>query len=236
MIREEGYQSLFKGNNTYSFKVFSQFMFKVLLLDRLKDKSKTFDKYLKSKNLDIFGTEYIVRVGMTFWSSFLSVVFTYPFDMAYTRIAGSMNRYNQYVRAGDAFHVIEVQNPGETPKSEMKAPSRNPFAKYYGGMSVALYQAVLYSTITLTGYQLLHYSMELKNINETMKETNYLIRYIKTFAATSGIGLLASVITYPLDTLKRQMQVNGARGYALIYLNVKEGLRRMASHPTNFYK
>ena len=68
--------------------------------------------------------------------------------------------------------------------------------KMYNGLNYAFLQTLVYSTITLFGYQLL------RNYNEYNKNNTYY-----NLISTSMISLIASIISYPLDTAKRRVQI-----------------------------
>lgn len=222
----------------YSTKIFAQFLSKVIFVDRFKGKGLETKKYVKGMKYTVPGLELMVPLAAALSSSVVTLLMTYPFDMAYARIAGTIKKDGHYNRVGDTFHPLETEALEAVPKSQMKKPQVEFFLrKYYLGLPAALFQSLIFSTLTLCGYQLLQYKLENLPVGEHMIKENYMIRYIKIFGATSLIGFIASVCSYPFDTLKRQFQVNGARGYALQHRYFYEGLQKfMLDGPMKYYK
>lgn len=210
MIREQGFLSLWKGNITYSLKIFTQLTCKAIFVDRFKHQQEEAIKFMNKFKYKIIGLRFFLTFVNSFFASLITLAITYPFDMAYTRLAAQMQGKNikfDYKNLNDCFHnqqIIITKN-----MSSNEIPTPNFFNKFFVGFPLAFYESLLFSTVTLTGYQILYNYIKLtKNDNES-----HMNKYIRMFGASSLIALIASTVAYPLDTVKRQMQVNGAKGF-----------------------
>ena len=72
------------------------------------------------------------------------------------------------------------------------------------------------------------------------EDFEYLVFFNKMsliFGSTIVNSLITSVILYPLDTLKRQIQVNGSFGYKHEYVNYKDAINKFSkSGLANMYR
>jgi hypothetical protein len=209
-ISEQGVLSLFKGNLAYTMKIFAQITSKTLFIDRIKNKvieSKIFIDMFKYR---ILGANIFLDFISAFSATMITLLMTHPFDMAYTRIAGQNKHSNkfEYNKIKDCFHYIEPsQETIETNRTKIN------IGRYYHGYWINFINAIAYSTLTLVGFQIL---FRLK------KEENTSILNMSTFTFAGLIGLVAGTITYPIDTIKRQIFVNGAKGFQFKYTDSKE--------------
>ena len=114
--------------------------------------------------------------------AFYSVVFTYPFDIAHTKLAmdcTQLNRYRKIVSVWDYFSGIK--------KSQL-------MKKLYQGVFLQLLASVIYTIGISFGFYQSNKFME-----ENKKFTAILL--------LMQSALIMEVLVYPLDTLKRCYQV-----------------------------
>ncbi len=94
-----------------------------------------------------------------------------------------------------------------------------PIQNYYKGFSLNFAASVTY------------YSTLLFFFKENKKKVNYseIIGFSKKFLYYFGPSLcgtfVASAISYPIDTLKRQIQVNGSLGYNKLYFSIQHAFK-----------
>jgi len=94
-----------------------------------------------------------------------------------------------------------------------------PITNYYKGFSLNFAAFVTY------------YSTLLFFFKENRKNINYseIVGFSKKFLYYFGPSLigtiLASTISYPIDTIKRQIQVNGSLGYNKLYFSIQHAFK-----------
>jgi hypothetical protein len=138
----------------------------------------------EEKKYYIPGFNYLTLLFSAFMSSLITLIFTYPFDVAFTRAAVNLNYDKSYQKLSDCF---------------MSNPQQSIVLRYYSGLTLGIAQTLVHSTITLLGYQILNESL--------YKVDKDNVTYLSVFGKTSLIGLIASIISYPFDTVKRRYQV-----------------------------
>jgi hypothetical protein len=216
--------SLWKGNYIYCVKIFSQLTVKILIFDRIKHTEAQAKEFINKFKYKILGVNYILSFVSALSASVISLIVTFPFDLAYSRYTAQINNDNNYKRMKDCFHSTSL-----TPETNQFDRRR---AKYFNGFTISLYQSALFSTITLLGYQAMPSIPYFQSYGESQFRKS-----LKTFTGTSIIALMASIVSYPFDTIKRQVQVNGAKGYKLVYKNnSSEPIKLLIANPFSFYK
>lgn len=192
--------SLWKGNLAFSLKIFGQLSCKTILYDRFKNTTNKTCDYLESFKYKIFGIRIMLNIMAALASSIVTLLVSFPFDMAAARLSGQYS-----LNQDKLFNYKNVMECFDT------TGDKKGLLKYYPGMTAAVAESIIYSTITLVGFQ----TISLMNI--VNKEN----QFTQTFFATSVIAFIAGVLSYPFDTIKRQLQVNGAKGYkAMQYTDI----------------
>jgi hypothetical protein len=215
--KEQGLLSLFKGNIAYTFKIFAQITSKTILIDRFKNKAKETKTLIDVFKYKILGANLIIDLFTSLMASFTTLLISYPYDLAYTRLAGLYTvdplakQKFQYKTIKQALHNVEI-NP------EHQGIRQNSIKlwidRHYWGFSLAFFQVLVFSTISLTGYQILF------RLQNNKKENNsHFDKYMTAMGGSAIVALAASLISYPFDTIKRIYQVNGSRGYKWKYRN-----------------
>lgn len=206
-------------------KLFSQFFCKVLIYDRIKNRENEYKEFGKRYKIPL--ANFFASLTGSFFSSFITVLATHPYELAYTRMVGRFN--SQYPNMKSCFHEMNHVKIGDAivnvPKDKIIKPKKeSPIIKYYTGLPAAFYQSVVYSTISLIGYQFIY-----DNINSSKNEK------FKTLMLTSLVGLVSAAVSYPFDTLKRQIMVNGANGYQLEYKYFYEAMNKFFQSNLNYH-
>jgi solute carrier family 25 phosphate transporter 23/24/25/41 len=215
-IKEEGISSLFRGNASYCAKILSGLAAKTIFFDRLKNRTNDLKENIKSLKYKVFGINFILDTLCAVTASTLGLIMTHPYDLAYARIAGQYKVNNKntlhYKKIQDCFHF----NDNSLGKDFF-------FVKYYHGFLPAALQSIVFSSITLLGYQFI-------------SRSNQGNSSISSITGPSIVAFIASTISYPFDTIKRQMQVNGARGFKLQYNDILQLLVELRSDVKTFYR
>ena len=208
IIKDDGLSSLFRGNLIYSAKILSGICAKTILFDRFKNRTNYLKDQIKTLKYKIFGINFLLDTICAVFASTVSLLMTYPFDLAYGRVAGQLKNDKKanlpYKNMKDCFHF-----------SEDAAKTDFFFMKYYHGISAAIAQSIVFSSITLIGFQIL-FRIKKEGLENKKKSNSFL----NLLGGPSIVALIASVAAYPLDTIKREMQVNGAKGFKSQYTDV----------------
>lgn len=89
-----------------------------------------------------------------------------------------------------------------------------PFTNYYKGFSLNFICSVTYYTTLLSTFKI-------NNNNNKLAELNGFYNKFIYYFGPSVIGsIIASAISYPFDTVKRQIQVNGSLGFNKLYFSI----------------
>jgi hypothetical protein len=141
-------------------------------------------KRYEEKKYYIPGFYYITTFMTAFVSSAITLIFTYPFDNAYARATTNLNPDKKYIKLQDCFST---------------SPQSSIVTRYYSGFNFAIVQSIAQSTLTFFGYQLIN--------DKLYKIDKKTFSYVNLFGMTSLVALLASSLSYPIDTIKRKYQI-----------------------------
>lgn len=88
-------------------------------------------------------------------------------------------------------------------------------SKFYRGFSINLISNTLYWTIVISSFDTFKNYFEIKRnrVGEDLSFYSFIPKMTILFGATGFCSIIASMIVYPLDTLKRNLQVTGSLGY-----------------------
>jgi solute carrier family 25 (adenine nucleotide translocator) protein 4/5/6/31 len=228
ITKEQGYASFFKGNLAYTFKIFSQITSKTVLIDRFKNKAKETKMLIEIFKYRILGANLMIDLFSAFFASLFTLLLSYPFELAYTRLAGlystdKSGKFNfPYKTIKQALHHVEINPENHIVRQNS---IKMMIDRHYWGLSMAILQSLIFSTISFAGYQAL---FRLQKREDTIKKSKF-YTFMSVLGFTSIIATISSVVSYPIDTLKRIYQVNGARGYRLKYRNSEELIRELKS-------
>jgi hypothetical protein len=125
----------------------------------------------------------------------VTTLFTYPLDLIHTRTSVDMtgrNKTRQYTTTFDCFNRTNLD---ETRTG------------LYKGVEVAVLSSLIKASLTLPVYDLV------KRTQGKSDESTFMTR----IGCSMLSGALISTLLYPLDTIKRCAQLNGARGNLNLY-------------------
>jgi hypothetical protein len=186
------------------------------------------DKYVTSNLLK--KKTYFNQLSGSVLASALTAIASYPLEIVYTRMSSDMTRYgHKRLYASTIDSLLKIGHFDTKKKSSFGS---FPLSNYYQGFSLNFGASVLYYSTLLQVFKF----NENRNVkyNEIHGVTKKFISLIgPSFLAT----ILASAVSYPIDTVKRQIQVNGALGYNKLYFsNIHAFKLNMDSGLFSFYK
>jgi len=95
---------------------------------------------------------------------------------------------------------------------------------FYKGFGIACLGIVPYLTLSLATYDLLKPEVFNEDINETKSLLTIIVSYL---GVGTVAGMSAQLLTYPLDTVRRRMQLNGGHGLQKAYNNSFDCVRKI---------
>src|SRR5690606_17120677 len=104
-------------------------------------------------------------------------------------------------------------------------------SKLYKGFGVAMASNFLYWLITFSTYERLNKYFD-KKVNKLGGDFEYLTflgKNMMIFGTPIANAIITSVLLYPLDTFKRQLQVNGGAGFDINFLSFSQSLKKFQS-------
>ena len=197
---------------------------KYFLFDRLKYKTEDANKYYKKYYFVQQTQNLLCAIG----SSFLALLFTYPFDLAYTRKTAKLVPDGNYQNFKQCFHshteYLIYSDASLKKIQEEKKDNQSSFRwKYYEKFPIAVLLSGFSTFFNMIGFSLIRNQLE-KDKNKENNQTSLAVGFVKMLGMTSALTMVTSPLIYPFDTLLRQMQVDGGRGYMKKYENSKEGV------------
>ena len=216
-------------------KIFSQTSMKYFFFDRLKYKQNDSNKFYKNYHF----IQFFNNLLTSFSSAFIALIFTYPFDLAYTRKAAKLVPDGNYENYRSCFNTkIDNMIYNNVPLNKIVESQvyKNQlfFVKYYDNFSLALIYSTISCTVNMLGFSLIKNKVS-KNNQEEKKNYSF-GSFIKLLGYTSTLTLFTSPIIYPFESILKKFQVNGGRGYNLIFQDNKEGFKICYGNRIKLYK
>lgn len=143
-----------------------------------------------------------------------TIIFTYPLDVVRTRLSLDVSRYSE-----PRLYQGTIGCMKEILKSEG-------VSGFYKGFGIACLGIVPYLTLSLATYDLLKPEVFNADINETESLLTVIINYL---GVGTVAGMSAQLLTYPLDTVRRRMQLNGGHGLQKAYKNSFDCIKKIIS-------
>lgn len=200
---------------------------KYFFFDRFKYSRDQSNKHNKSYHF----IQFFNNVFTSYASSFIALLFTYPFDLAYSRKAGKLVLDGNYNNFRNCFHTkIDTMIFYDIPLDKMmemqKKKSGFLVSKYYEGFSFALMLSSISLVANMTGFEFIRNKVQNSRSDDAANKYSA-SNFFKLIGYTSALTIITSPIIYPFDTLLRQNQVNGARGYNNKFDNGFHNLRNL---------
>jgi len=130
----------------------------------------------------------------------ISTLLTYPLDLIHTRMSVDMSRTGTPRMFTTTFDCFNRTNLDEGKRG------------LYKGVEICVLTAVVRACLTLPLYDMV------RRCGPTEQQ------WWQKIGAAATSGLLISGMLYPLDTIKRCMQLNGSRGQLNLYSTTQEGI------------
>ena len=165
--------------------------------------TKLYNRYPSLKKSDSSTkTLAVARAACSAPAAVLATLASYPFDVIRTRKIAQLSSAN--ARSSGIFYTTTVSSARliwslEGPKA------------FYRGLTPQLVSIVPNSALAFGFYEFFTQTCYRSNINTFISEDNgqkYLGFYGKCFSSAIS-GVLAKTITYPLDTVRKRLQVQG---------------------------
>mmetsp|Transcript_182 Transcript_182/g.438 ORF Transcript_182/g.438 Transcript_182/m.438 type:complete len:360 (+) Transcript_182:121-1200(+) len=202
IVERGGMLSLWKGNGTscihrFPFSAINFYCYEGVLdilkgPQRLSDDDE--DSYTNTKEVSTFSRLIAGAVAGT-----TACVACYPLDLVRTRLTTQLEGKETYRGITDAFAKI-VRNEGTT--------------GLYSGLGPTLMVAVPNFSISWVVYgSLKEYALEdelFYNVRKVDSETGeHKLGFVLTLGCGAASGILSTLVTFPFDTVRRRMQIQG---------------------------
>ena len=154
-----------------------------------------------------------IKTEASLLSGFLTMLVTYPFDLARTRVAVDLGKsYDERMYHGIFdFFKKTLKNEG--------------ILTFYKGFSVACLGIVPYIIVAFSTFDSLK---EYVFFDRKYKENQSAQAIgLKLFGIGIVSGLIAQFVTYPIDTIRRRLQINGLPNSSTTYKSIFDCIRTM---------
>ncbi len=141
------------------------------------------------------------------------MIFTYPFDVVRTRMAMDLTSH------GEKRIYSGITN---CMKKTVRAEG---FFSLYSGFWVSILGTIPHIAISLGLYETLKEHF----LNQPENQTDMFSQVVNYAGIGSIAGFVAGIVTYPFDTIRRRLQVNGSLGSEKFYKNSLDCVRKMVS-------
>lgn len=190
------------------YKCFYQALLRVTLFDMIKHWLMPSDKYEVSCSVRLQGFAFYSRLfAAGALCSGLQLAITYPLDLVHTRMVADMSVKGQTKVYPSFFKTFNYTNVDEKRAG-----------LYKGSMAAVGYSA--FNAMLFPIYEIFR------------QQEGYLGQGYARIGASACTAIVTSTLLYPLDTVKRCMQLSGARNtsfitnsYADAFAHLKKGVR-----------
>jgi len=197
IMSEQGPSALWRGTNANLYRSLLLIGLNVTVYDRIKH------AYMPYDQSRYVGIDYYWRV---FASSCMimgvTAALTYPLDLIHTRLSSDMTKKGETRLFTTTFDCFNRTNIDEGFRKGL-----------YKGYELCIASSVARSMLTLPIYD----TMRSDSVKGTMESTGFTSNLYQKVGVSLFSSLIMSSILYPLDTAKRCMQLNGARGHFNTY-------------------
>jgi len=215
---EQGFFAFWRGNGTNILRIipnsairFSSYeYFNKIFLPRGNNSYNNMDRGVR-------------KIGAASLSGLLTIAFTYPLDLVRTRLALDVSKFAE---------PREYQGTLGCMKKIAKAEG---ISGLYKGFWISCVGIVPYLALSLSTYDLLKPFLFDINLMESESIGSVVLNYL---GAGTIAGMTAQILTYPLDTIRRRMQLNGGHGLQKAYRSSFDCLKKivMTEGVKGFYR
>ncbi|GBG28681.1 Mitochondrial carrier protein [Hondaea fermentalgiana] len=189
VLKEEGVLALYKGNGANVLRVVPVYALKFTFNDTFKDMVRTSNEPLSFGQLIMAGT----------LAGLFQTCVTYPLETVRTRLTLGSGLGVQFNGITDVL-VQTVRKEG--------------IAGLYKGIGPTFLSGSPYVGLQMTFYEIFKRRLEGRQDGQSV-----LTIQVEKLLAGASAGVIAQTITYPGDTIRRRMQMNGMNGEAKLYKN-----------------
>lgn len=189
VVQEEGFLALYAGNGANVLRVIPVYALKFSFNEQFKDMVRTPGQDLNFSQLIMAGT----------MAGLFQTCVTYPLETVRTRLtlgAGLGAKYNG---------IVDVLR--QTVRQEG-------FRGLYKGIGPTFLSGSPYVGLQMTFYEIFK-----RNFQRLAPDAGPGLKQLEIIVAGATAGIIAQTITYPGDTIRRRMQMNGMGGEAKVYSN-----------------
>jgi hypothetical protein len=212
---EQGFFSFWRGNWANLFRIIPNTMIRFTTYDTLKKMAlpkgdhgyEGFEKFFRKMEAAIF-------------SGLVTLMISYPFDVVRTRMALDFSKSGEPRLYKGIFDCMK-----KTVRSEG-------FFSLYSGFWVTCAGILPHVSVSLVTYD------TLKDTLLEKKEQEDTVTQVLNFIGVGTIaGIFATTVSYPFDTVRRRIQLNGALGSEKLYKNSIDCFRKMIAKegPSSLY-
>eukprot|EP00501_MAST-03F_sp_TOSAG23-6_P001384 GSMAST32.ASY1.ANO1.1438.1 assembled CDS len=187
---DQGIAALWRGNFANCLRIVPTYAMRFTLFDRFRD-------FMTPKDCSSLADLSLFRQMMAGGlSGFSTMLATYPLDLARTRLAAD-------VRRRDATRTLVGML--------LKTKRAEGVTGLYKGVCISLVEIAPYVAISLGGYEFLKAQLLPSLLNDDLAKPEDLAFRRTAFSLGCGwfSGLCASLVCYPMDTIKRQLMLDG---------------------------
>lgn len=185
--REQGFLSLWRGNPTNCVRIVPTYALRFTLLPY-------FQKLVSDGNMALTLRQQMIAGGMAGGATML---ITFPLDVIRTRQAAEVR-------------TDEARKPRSMVSTAKLTVANEGWRGLYKGMRVSLLEITPYMAISLGGYEYLKTHIHSFSVSEQGEGSSWMYLWSRLGAGwISGLG--ASLTMFPVDTVKRQMMLDGSQ-------------------------
>ncbi|EAS00401.1 carrier protein (macronuclear) [Tetrahymena thermophila SB210] len=207
---EQGFLSFWRGNGTNIYRVIPTNMIKFATFIHFKEEIFPKGEYRYS-GLDLISRHFLC--GMS--SVFFIQMFCYPYDVIRTR------------QICDQTKAFETRMYGGTWDTMRKLLRTEKYKSLYKAFWINYFCGAPYLALAYTFYEHIR-SLYHPSVPEDQQPPQNMLFKLMGAGGLAAAG--ASIITYPLDTIRRRMMVNGGIGFEREYKNVFDCVKKIAQN------
>lgn len=205
IVSEQGVGALWRGNNANVYRNLMQICLRVTVYDRVKH------AYMPQDASRYAGADFYWRLlASAAMTMGITAALTYPLDLIHTRLAADMSKKGQHRLYHTTFDCFNRTNIDEGFRKGL-----------YKGLDLSVATSAVRTVMTLPLLDALRAN------SGAAKSSPPLQNFLDKIGISMLCSLTLSVALYPLDTAKRCMQLNGARGHFSHYKGSMDCIRKL---------
>lgn len=204
--KEQGFLSLWRGNGANLIRIIPVQAIRFTSYDTYKRMTLP-----KGENGYDGAEKFARKLASGFLSGFTSLLFTYPLDVFRTRLA------LDFTKAGEKTIYKGVTD------CMRKSFQVGGFPALYSGFFLSIFGSVPYIATSMVTYD------ALKEVYLQPSQDENVLNALNYLGLGSIAGLAGQIITYPIDTIRRRLQINGAMSVEKFYKGSLDCFRKIVA-------